>query len=231
MEDLASRFVKACIRDDLVCAKELLAEGASVNDRGWGYECDYTGDNYFGRPLYAAVVYDSRSCTNHDLIAWLLLHGADPNDYGVMAVGMRYCNESLVQLLLDAGGDINRKINSDGDRLLDWVSSTAYSGRRKQKMRVLLDQPSLRLTVRKGGEIVRRCFKKSDNLDPLLEEEISRRADVSQEQWRRAWEVAAASSLERLSDRGMQGLWVPNTHVYARTLRMSWVYACVGPAS
>ena len=94
---LADRLAMACYKGDLPSAKAAVADGASVNEKGralgWGVDL----------PLVPAV--DQR---HHDVVVWLLSHGADPNGEGVMWYGAWYSTAAILQLLIDAGGDVNR---------------------------------------------------------------------------------------------------------------------------
>ena len=45
----------------------------------------------------------------HAVVVWLVSHGADPNGVGVMYDGSSNGTAGILQLLIDAGGDVNRK--------------------------------------------------------------------------------------------------------------------------
>ena len=93
-------------------------------------------------PLVAAVDW-----WRHDVVVWLLSHGADPNGYEVMYHSAWNGNAAILQLLIDAGGDVNRK--SRGERPLFW----AIGGRTGPgNLRLLLSQPSLDLTIKSDGK-------------------------------------------------------------------------------
>ena len=116
----------ACYDGDLRSAKAAVADGASVNKEG-------TPADWVAAPPLAAAV----ARKHHDVVVWLLSHGADPNGCAVMFNGVHNSTADILQLLIDAGGDVNR---NGGDRppvfwavYLDSVD----------KVRVLLAQPSL----------------------------------------------------------------------------------------
>ena len=83
---------------------------------------------------------------HHDVVVWLLSHGADPNGDAVMAEGARYSTAAILQLLIDAGGDVNRE--TDGRPPLFW----AMDDIREDNVRVLLAQPSLDFTIKCDGK-------------------------------------------------------------------------------
>ena len=74
---LADRLVAACHNGDLPSAKAAVADGASVNEEGEAL-------GWFDSipPLEAAVYRE-----HHDVVVWLLSHGADPNRDNVVPVG------------------------------------------------------------------------------------------------------------------------------------------------
>ena len=126
----ADRLVMACFGGDLPSAKAAVADGASVNE--WGR-------THGMFPLVAAVTN-----RHHDVVVWLLSRGADPNGDIVMATGAFSSTAGTLQLLIDAGGGVNRE--SDGEPLLFHALRGYYS---EDNVRVLLAQPSLDFTVTK----------------------------------------------------------------------------------
>ena len=133
---LADRLATACDNGDLPSAKAAVADGASVNQKGkpsaW----------YFTLLSLAAAAYRQ----HHDVAVWLLSHGADPNGHKVMYYGARYSTVAILQLLIDAGGDVN---------LESWNVPplfAAVDGGGEDKVRVLLAQPSLDLTIQYNGK-------------------------------------------------------------------------------
>ena len=134
---LADRLVTACDNGDLPSAKAAVADGASVNEKGkppaWS----------FALLSLAATAYRQ----HHDVAVWLLSHGADPNGHKVMYYGARYSTAVILQLLIDAGGDVNRE--SVGQPPL-WHA--VRGNNRQANARVLLAQPSLDFAVVCYGE-------------------------------------------------------------------------------
>ena len=83
----------------------------------------------------------------HDVVVWLLSRGADPNGDQVMYDGAYRSTAGILQLLIDAGGDVNRK--SCGERPLFPAARGVNS---EDNVRVLLAQPSLDLTLTYYGK-------------------------------------------------------------------------------
>ena len=124
----------ACENGDLPSVKAAVAAGASVNEGrvpGWGTIL----------PLAAAV-----GRKHHDVVVWLLSHGADPNGDGVMNVGAYESTAVTLQLLIDAGGDVNRE-SLEMPPLCAAVIGNSSEGNE----RVLLAQPSLDFTIEYDG--------------------------------------------------------------------------------
>ena len=122
---LADRLVTACANGDIRSGKEAILNGASVNEEGWlpwGVSV---------LPLAAAVQLDFE-LDHHHVIVWLLSLGADPNGDDVMYYGTIRSTAAILQLLIDAGGDVNR--SSHGQPPLFW----AVGENREDKVRVLL---------------------------------------------------------------------------------------------
>ena len=130
----ADRLVAACDSGDLPSVIAAVAAGASVNEKGK----DPFAPSW---PPLAAAVCSHR----HDVVVWLLSHGADPNGDGVMWHGARYGTADILQLLVDAGGDVNA--DGKGAPLLFWALRACVEA----KVRVLLAAPSLDLTVTSRG--------------------------------------------------------------------------------
>ena len=97
-----------------------------------------------GLPLAAAVAHQHRA-----VVVILLSHGADPNGSGVMGHGAYDSTTEILQLLVDAGGDVNRK---SGWRPPIFGAIDTPAGDVAGKVRVLLSQPSLDLTITDGGK-------------------------------------------------------------------------------
>ena len=134
---LAARLVAACWAGDLPSAKALVADGASVHEKG-----NVPGWLGTDLPLTAAVY-----SKHEDVAVWLLSHGAYPNGDSVMFCGTYHSTAAILQLLIDAGGDINRKSN-DEPTLFTAVRGFKSEG----NVRVLLVQPSLDFTITYDGK-------------------------------------------------------------------------------
>ena len=89
-------------------------------------------------PLVAAV-----SLGNFDLVVWLLSQGADPNADGVMLFGARNSTAAILELLIDAGADVNTE--SGGVPPLTAASLLCATGDQYEKLRVMLAQPDLNI--------------------------------------------------------------------------------------
>ena len=133
---LTDRLVTACYHGDLRDAVAAVADGASVNEEGTTPDCHM----FF--PL-AAAVYKR----HHDVVVWLLSRGADRNGDGVICYGAYDSATAILQLVIDAGGDVNRTLL--GVPSLLWAVRGDNS---EDNVRVLLAQPSLDLTVAYGGK-------------------------------------------------------------------------------
>ena len=131
----ADRLVTACFNGDLPSAKAAVADGARVNEQRW-----LPAWQDAVPPLIPAV-----SMLHYDVVVWLLSLGADPNGDAVVVHGIWCTNIRILQLLIDAGADINRK--SGGlPPLISAVSQCNREGNEDQ-LRLLLAQPSVDFTV------------------------------------------------------------------------------------
>ena len=130
---LADRLVMACDKGDLPSAKAVVADGASVNEKG------KPSDRVLGTwpPLAAAV-----SNKHHAVVVWLLSHGADPNGEGVMWNCTCNSTAAILQLLIDAGGDVNRESLGKPPLFTAFIGTAS-----EDKVPVLLAQPSLDFTI------------------------------------------------------------------------------------
>ena len=97
-------------------------------------------------PLTAAA------CMQHrDVIAWLLSQGADPSGDRVMFFGARRNSAAVLQLLIDAGGNVNSE--SDGQPpLFAAVWGMVVGEVSEDSVRVLLAQPCLDVTTEFDGQ-------------------------------------------------------------------------------
>ena len=94
---LADRLVTACDNNDVPSAQAAVGDGACVNEAGMNED----GWTWF--PL-AVAVYEKHV----DVVVWLLSQGADPNGDNVMYYGACHSAPGILQLLIDAGGDVNQ---------------------------------------------------------------------------------------------------------------------------
>ena len=132
------RLATACYTGDLPSAVAAVADGASVNSLG------YSAGMGMERPLLAAVYQQ-----HFDVVVWLLSHGADPNGDEIMYFGTRSSTAGILQLLIDAGGDVNRAVGVSS--VEDCPLFQAVHSGCEGKMRVLLAQPSLDLNINDEG--------------------------------------------------------------------------------
>ena len=128
----ADRLVAACANGDLPSAEAAVADGASINGKGKA-----PGIRGMQLPLVAAVFKK-----HHDAVVWLLSHGADPSGEMVMCFGAWYSTTAILQLLIDAGGDVNQ-----GGGVEPALFAAVRGVRSKDNVRVLLAQPSLDCTI------------------------------------------------------------------------------------
>ena len=91
---LTGRLVTACTTGDLPSVRAAVADGASVNEPG-----SVEGVYDAVLPLTAAV-----ERKHHDVVVWLLSHGADPNGDKVLYYTATASTPAILQLLIDAGG-------------------------------------------------------------------------------------------------------------------------------
>ena len=132
------RLVAACITGDLTAAAAAVMDGASVNNTGV-----LPGSEHAVLPAYAALCHRQLAA-----LVWLLAHGADVNGDELMHDGLFWGTPDMVQLLVDAGGDVNRL--HDGVRPLFVLLE--YDERDEscavvRKVGVLMAQPALDLTL------------------------------------------------------------------------------------
>ena len=133
---LADRLVTACDTGDIPSVAAAVADGASVNEKGK----DLFGTPWL--PLTAAVAE-----RHHDVAVCLLSHGADPNGDKVMDYGAYNSTAATLQLLIDAGGDVNRESNLEHP-----LFAAADGDHSEDNVRMMLAQPSLDLTVTYDGK-------------------------------------------------------------------------------
>ena len=140
MGNKAATLATACYKCDLPKVRSVVAAGANVN---------VEGDTPVGQctPLEAAVYNDE--C--YDIVRLLLAHGAVP-DSNAMYNPVCYRSPYILQTLIDAGGDVNWQYH--GEPLLFHAVGkyTADRNDPQGRVRVLLAEPSLDLTVTFDGK-------------------------------------------------------------------------------
>ena len=152
---LADRLVTACWSGDLPSAAAALADGASVREKGT------VPGMLHGVPLSVAVYKK-----HHDVVVWLLSHGADPNSDAVMAGCAYGSTPDILQLLIDAGGDVNR-CSAGEPPLFPAVRNSEANAR------VLVAQPSLDFAATSSGrtaEQYARVVGKASLADTMAQE-------------------------------------------------------------
>ena len=131
---LQQSLVAACTAKNFPEAVKLLSSGASVNAKGKSNS--YASE--FVTPLAAAVESQYRPLVLH-----LLSLGADVKHGRVMEKAAFGDSADILQLLIDAGGDVN--MASNGRAPL--VNAVRGNHNRTAVMTVLLAEPSLDLTI------------------------------------------------------------------------------------
>ena len=124
---------------------------------------------FWWRPLTAAVYRQ-----HHDVVVWLLSHGADPNGDKVMAHGTFDSSAAILELLIDAGGDVNRESYGQSPVFI------VLEANRDDSLRVLLAQPCLDFTVDYYGKSPHQYAQYLDNraLADIIAQEVRREGVV-----------------------------------------------------
>ena len=105
-------LLTACASGNRMAVALAIAGGAGVNDKPWPSKAvpvatlrsGVTPSQQTSLPLTAAVQRQDA-----DVGAQLLFCGADANGDGVMAAAVKDASPQILQLLVDAGGDVNAK--------------------------------------------------------------------------------------------------------------------------
>ena len=161
----------ACFNGDVGSAAAAVSAGACVNDAGFKLAPDGWGSRV---PLWAAVANE-----HHDVVVWLLARGADPNlDAGsVLDYGICYSSPGILQLLIDAGGSVNRDyaVTAAGGASGRPPLFLATYWSRDDMVRVLLAQPGLDVAAVRGGKTADEEAREDDKpaLARLIAEEVS----------------------------------------------------------
>ena len=156
---LADRLVTACANGDIPSAEAAVADGASVNEEGKPPV-----------PAWAGPTLPLKATRHVHVVVWLLSHGADPNGDRVMEYGACSRTAEILQLLIDAGGDVNR--DSGGWPPLLWATGSDC----EDNVRVLLAQPCLDLDIEYDGNTPEQCAR--DHFSPVLAELIAHEVSV-----------------------------------------------------
>ena len=183
-DQLVKRLVLACWDNDMLSVRAAVADGASVNKTA-----DVQALPKALSPLRAAVWQ-----RNDGIAVFLLQKGADPNGHFVMNCCAYVSLHITLQLLVDMGGNVNRPSLMF---LLPFSDIDAES-----KMQVLLNEPSLDLTVKHAdlasAEQHARMVTKHALAD-MIAQETARRAALSSAD-HRAWvALETYASVRRLS--------------------------------
>ena len=159
---LASQLVSACVRGDVLACEAAVASGACVNEAAIVTDAS---DPIL--PLYAAVRNG-----RHDVVVWLLSHGADPNGDRVMWAAAADDAADTLRALIGAGGDVNG--DSGGDPPL----FTAIYGNSDVGVTVLLEQPSLDLSKTDRGRLPEQFARELSWVSPGIADVIAREVMV-----------------------------------------------------
>ena len=125
-------LVTACYHGDFCAAVAAIDSGASVNDTG------RAPVHVMSRltPLAAAANSGHRS-----LILHLLTLGADPNGPLVMSNAVSSSTADVLGVLIDAGGDVNGRVEGDPRRPRVFQPLSFAALRSGKLLQLLLDQP------------------------------------------------------------------------------------------
>ena len=156
---LATQLADACDAGNFQAAKAAVDAGASVNDKR-------SAPGYLNPvcPLAAAAFNHSQA-----VVVWLLRHGADPNGDSVMSDGACYSTPAILQLLIDAGGDVNR----NSGRMPPLFAATNYN--HQENVQVLLAVPALDLAINCNGRTPEQYAREINkhHIAELFAEEVS----------------------------------------------------------
>ena len=163
---LADRLVTACANGDLPSAKAAVADGASINAVG-------RAPGLLGSVLPLAAAVDSK---HHDVVVWLLLHGADPNGDLVMYYGAFRSTAAILQLLIDAGDDVNR----ESCYVPPLFAAVRGYNNREGNVRALLAQPCLDFTIKCAGRTSEQYarYRGRPGLADMIAQEVSGKGAV-----------------------------------------------------
>ena len=199
---LADRLAKACWYGDISSAQAVVAEGASLNDKAM----TPIGSHWV--PLVTAVYRK-----HHDVAVWLLSQGADPNGPEVMYHCAYYTTGSILQLLVDAGGDVNYRTYGDVP-LLDAVRSKLY----EETVPVLLAEPSLDFAAAPKDCVFTQFARVWDRpaVAVMIAIERARRSTLSPDDMKREQRAVDDAAIARLFSAGLGHLRTPSMFRRAR---------------
>ena len=133
--DVDNELSTACWVGDVDLARAAVAAGARVDVKGAPY----------GWPVPVLPLGIAMQSGHVAVIDWLLSHGADPNGDGVMVAGVWYGCPDTLQLLIDAGGDVNKPCPSEVPLAI------AVRRARGATVGLLLAQPRVDLNASSGA--------------------------------------------------------------------------------
>ena len=154
--------VAACVRGDAAAVQDLLDDGVGVNRLGFQQGFKHVP------PLHAAV-----SRQHLSVVTLLLSRGADPNGPEVMSAGAYGASARILQLLVDAGGDLHRR--SSGWPPVFAALSVFSPGNCGQKVQVFLSQPRFRMSDGYDGMTLQEyaCAKGRPVVAEMIAAEVS----------------------------------------------------------
>ena len=164
----AGRFATACSAGDVTFVAAAIAAGASVNAKGHapGRSVDPIV------PLQAAVLQQ-----RVDVMVLLLVAGADPNGDGVLYCAGYQPQPGIMQLLLDAGGDVNRETCG----VMPLFSVLHYG--LLDTARVVLADPTYDFSIKWRGARPEVCAAFKPAMAELIASEVSERCVPAVGSW------------------------------------------------
>ena len=143
----SDELAAACRAGDMTGVKAAISVGASVHVKGHA-----PGWSDAVEPLRAAI-----PANRLDIVVLPLSHGADPNADGLLVGAAWNASPDILQVLIDAGGDVNG-VTSSCRRLLVW----AIASGREESVGVLLAHPATQLTCTYNGATMEQYAQQED---------------------------------------------------------------------